>query len=52
MRRSTALPGSNDRDLAPPPEAEPGAMVIYSAKEEAICGQLKRGDIACVVISN
>jgi hypothetical protein len=25
--------GSNDRGLAPPPEAEPGTLIVYSAKD-------------------
>jgi hypothetical protein len=33
MRRSMASRGSNDRGLAPPPEAEAGTMVVYSAKD-------------------
>jgi hypothetical protein len=33
MRRTIASRGSNDRGLAPPPEAEPGTLVVYSAKD-------------------
>jgi uncharacterized caspase-like protein len=33
MRQTVALRGSLQRGLAPPPEAEPGTLVVYSAKE-------------------
>jgi Tfp pilus assembly protein PilF len=33
MHRSIASRGSLDRGLAPPPETEPGTLVVYSAKE-------------------
>ncbi len=33
MRRTMASRGSNDRGLAPTPEAEPGTLVVYSAKD-------------------
>jgi tetratricopeptide (TPR) repeat protein len=33
MRRTAASRGSGDRGLAPPPEAEPGTLVVYSAKD-------------------
>jgi tetratricopeptide (TPR) repeat protein len=33
MRQTTALRGSLDRGLAAPPEAEPGTLVVYAAKE-------------------
>jgi tetratricopeptide (TPR) repeat protein len=32
-RQTAALRGSLDRGLAPPPETEPGTLVVYSAKE-------------------
>jgi tetratricopeptide (TPR) repeat protein len=33
MRQTVALRGSLERGLAAPPEAEPGTLVVYSAKE-------------------
>jgi uncharacterized caspase-like protein len=36
MRRTMASRGSNDRGLAPPPEVEPGTMVVYSAKDDEV----------------
>jgi uncharacterized caspase-like protein len=33
IRQTVALRGSLDRGLAAPPEAEPGTLVVYSAKE-------------------
>jgi len=33
MRRTIASRGATDRGLAAPPEAEPGTLVVYSAKE-------------------
>jgi uncharacterized caspase-like protein len=33
MRQTASLRGSLDRGLAAPPEAEPGTLVVYSAKE-------------------
>ena len=33
MRQTVVLRGSLDRGLAAPPEAEPGTLVVYSAKE-------------------
>jgi tetratricopeptide (TPR) repeat protein len=33
MHRSISLRGGTDRGLAPPPETEPGTLVVYSAKE-------------------
>jgi uncharacterized caspase-like protein len=33
MRQTVALRGSLERGLAAPPEAEPGPLVVYSAKE-------------------
>jgi tetratricopeptide (TPR) repeat protein len=33
MRRTMASRGANDRGLAAPPEAEPGTMIVYSAKD-------------------
>jgi hypothetical protein len=33
MRQTVALRGSLDRGLAAPPEAEPGTLIVYSAKE-------------------
>jgi hypothetical protein len=41
MRRTMASRGSNDRGLAPPPEAEPGTLVVYSAKD----GEIAADDI-------
>jgi hypothetical protein len=41
MRRTMASRGSNDRGLAPPPEAEPGTLVVYSAKD----GEVAADDI-------
>jgi hypothetical protein len=32
MRRTMASRGSNDGGLAPPPEPEPGTLVVYSAR--------------------
>jgi tetratricopeptide (TPR) repeat protein len=37
MHRSLArLRGSGDRGLAPPPESEPGTLVVYSAKDSEV----------------
>jgi TRAP-type C4-dicarboxylate transport system substrate-binding protein len=33
MRRNVASRSATDRGLAPPPESEPGTLVVYSAKE-------------------
>ena len=33
MRRTIASRGPTDRGLAPPPDAEPGTLVVYSAKD-------------------
>ena len=33
MRQTAALRGNLERGLAAPPEAEPGTLVVYSAKE-------------------
>jgi hypothetical protein len=33
MRRTIATRSPTDRGLAPPPETEPGTLVVYSAKE-------------------
>jgi uncharacterized caspase-like protein len=43
MHRSLALSrGSGNRGLAPPPESEPGTLVVYSAKN----GEAVAGDVA------
>ncbi len=36
MRRTMASRSGNDRGLAPPPEPEPGTLVVYSAKDGQI----------------
>jgi hypothetical protein len=33
MRRTVATRTANDRGLAPPPDPEPGTLVVYSAKD-------------------
>jgi uncharacterized caspase-like protein len=41
MRRTIASRGATERGLAPPPETEPGTLVVYSAKE----GEIAEDDI-------
>jgi tetratricopeptide (TPR) repeat protein len=44
MRRSGASRGGVDRGLAPPPESEPGTLVVYSAKD----GEVAADDVGGV----
>jgi hypothetical protein len=46
MHRTIASRGGSDRGLAPPPEAEPGTLIVYSAKDGQVAADDASGRTA------